>query len=154
MTSTDDQDDGEAASQQDYAERRRSPRSKKVLLSGVIVDLAGRNAHDCQIRDLSADGAQIALSQALTLKSEQYLLDTRNRSAHRVRVVWANAGRYGLSFLQTYDLRTSLPPELAFLDRVLLEAKMRQILKLIRQGIPADEARTLVGLDGDQLTLF
>jgi hypothetical protein len=149
-----DQHDDDTTRQQDYADRRKSPRSKKVLLSGVIVDLAGRNAHDCQIRDLSADGAQIALPQELALDSEQYLLDTRNRAAHRVKVVWTNSGRCGLSFINSYDLRTTLPAELGFLDRVLLEAKMRQILKLIRQGMPAKEARTLVGLDGDQLTLF
>ena len=140
--------------QDETPERRRLPRSKKVLFSGVITDLDGKTVLDCTIRDLSAEGAQIALANDVPVNSEAYLLDARNRVAHRARVVWSDAGRCGLAFVHTLDLSHPLPSELTFLHRILVETKLRQILRLTQQGISAEDARAIVGIEEEQLTLF
>jgi hypothetical protein len=141
--------------QQPPVDRRRLPRSTRVLFSGVIVDLKGKAVLDCTIRDLSVDGAQVSVSKELVVNSEVYVVDAHNRAAHRSRVAWSARDRAGLSFLATIDLSRTLPPELDFLKRILLETKLRQIMKLTRQGVTSATARAMVGLDEEeQLTLF
>jgi hypothetical protein len=145
----------QAAPQENFAERRRLPRSKKVLFSGVIVDLEGKSVLDCTIRDLSVDGAQIAVNKQLPVNGEVYVVDSHNRAAHRSRVAWSTPDRAGLFFLGTIDLTRTLPPHLDFLKRILLETKLRQIMKLTRQGVSSEKAKAMVGLDKEeQLTLF
>jgi hypothetical protein len=150
-----DDDKARGEPEEQFAERRRLPRSKRVLFSGVIVDLAGKAVLDCTIRDLSVDGAQVAVAKQLSANSEVYVVDAHNRAAHRARVVWSASDRAGLSFLATIDLSRELPPQLDFLKRVLLETKLRQIMKLTRQGVSSETAKAMVGLDKEeQLTLF
>jgi hypothetical protein len=150
-------DEGEPQGVQDEpgSERRRLPRSKGVLFSGVIVDLEGKKVLDCTVLDISVDGAQVAMTKRPPKGSEVYLLDVRNRAAHRSRIVWINGDRAGLHFLATIDLSRPLPLQLDFLNRILLETKLRQVLKLTQQGVSGDDAKTIAGFAGEeQLSLF
>ena len=130
---------------------RRSLRRQRVLLSGVISKANGESASDCVIRDLNTRGAQIECSMQFPLGTQLYLLDTHNGVAYDATVVWTTATRAGLEFVRSYAMRSPLPRELTFLERLLLEAKLGQVTRLIGRGIPAKQAITTVGLTEDQL---
>ena len=131
-------------------EQRHLPR-KGVLLSGVVADVNGENAIDCTIRDISVRGAQVQLPRALQLGDEVYLLNMRNEFAHLAKVARVNGDLTGLSFIRSYSLEVTTPPRLAFLGRLLIEAKLRQVRALIEFGVPVEAATCLVGLTEDYL---
>jgi len=138
------------------AERRRLPR-RKVLFSGVIADATGKDEIDCTIRDITVRGAQVQLSRTLTRDAEIFLVDTRSDIAHLASVAWVKADRAGLSFVRSYLLDGSLgslPPQLAFLRRLLIEARVRQVHALIRRGVPVEEATRFVGLGEECIERF
>jgi hypothetical protein len=130
---------------------RRSPLRKDAFLSGIIVDLDGKGSSDCVIRDISARGASISLCKTLLVGAQTILLDTGNRVAHFARVVWSNAGRCGLLFVRTYPMNKGLPPRLAFLWRLLLEANLHQAQRAVATGIPADVALASIGLTREHI---
>lgn len=125
---------------------RRTPSRKDAFLSGTIVDIDGKGSSDCVIRDISARGASVTLCKTLSPGAQTILLDRGNRVAHFARVVWSNAGRCGLSFVRTYPMSKGLPPRLAFLWRLLLEANLQQAQRAVATGVPADVALASVGL--------
>jgi hypothetical protein len=127
------------------SERRRPPR-KDAFLNGVLIDIDGKGSSDCVIRDITARGASISLCKMLPAGAQTILLDTGNRMAHFARVVWSNAGRCGLLFVRSYPMDRALPPRLAFLWRLLLEANLRQAQRAVATGIPADTALASIGL--------
>jgi hypothetical protein len=131
-------------------ERRHLPR-KKVLLSGVVAEVNGENAIDCTIRDINVRGAQVQLPRALKSGHEVYLLNTRNEIAYLAKVAWINGDLTGLSFIRSYSLEVTTPPQLAFLWRLLIEAKLRQVLALTEFGVPVEAATGFVGLTEDYL---
>jgi hypothetical protein len=134
-------------------EQRQVPR-KRVLLGGVLVDPNGENATDCTIRDISIRGAKIEGSRRLQIADELYLLNTRNETAHLATVAWTKADQTGLSFVRSYSLEESLPPQLEFLVRLLIEAKFRTVNALMERGVPVVEATSVVGLTEDYLERF
>ncbi len=125
---------------------RRTPSRKDAFLSGIIVDIDGKGSSDCIIRDISARGASVSLCKTLPAGAQTILLDTGNRVAHFARVVWSNAGRCGLLFVRTYKMNKGLPPRLAFLWRLLLEANLNQAQRALATGVPADIALASAGL--------
>jgi hypothetical protein len=133
------------------AAERRGLRRQRVLLSGVISEANGENAKDCVIRDLNRHGAQVECSKQFPVGAQLYLLDTHNGAAYIATVMWTDSIRTGLAFVRSYAMRSPLPAELAFLERLLLEAKLRQVSGLIGRGIPIKQAITTVGLTEDQL---
>ena len=134
-------------------ERRRLPR-KRVLLGGVIADANGKNEFDCTIRDMNMRGAQVQVPRTLQLGGEVYLVDTRNESAHLATVAWINTDRTGLSFVRSYSLEVTMPPQFEFLGRLLNEAKLRQVRILIEHGLSVEDASRVVGLTEDCLERF
>jgi hypothetical protein len=127
-------------------ERRKPPR-KDAFLSGVLVDIDGKgSSSDCVIRDITARGASISLCKTLPTGAQTILLDTGNRAAHFARVVWSNAGRCGLLFVRSYPMNQALPPRLAFLWRLLLEANLQQARRAVAAGVSADTALASIGL--------
>jgi hypothetical protein len=75
-----------------------------------------------------------------------FLLDTRNHLAYLATIRWRKSKSAGVEFIRTYDLNSALPPELSFLEKLLIEAKLRQILTLERRGTPLEHAASIVGL--------
>ena len=102
-------------------EQRRAPR-KKVLLTSKLVYGDGAYVLDCTIRDISASGAFITLSQGRSIPSEVYLLDLANRVAYHASVVSERAHGYGIKFLKTYPLAQLMTPELRYLKRIWMES--------------------------------
>jgi len=132
------------------SEQRRPPR-KDVFLSGILVDVDGKGSSDCIIRDINARGAAISLCRTLPTGAQTILLDTGNRVAHFARVVWSNAGSSGLLFVRSYPMSRGLPPRLAFLWRLLLEANLRQAQRAVATGIQADTALASIGLTREHI---
>jgi len=120
-------------------------------MRAVVASVNGDNVFDCMIRDMNTGGAQIDYSKTLSVGEEVYLLDIGNRGAHLAKVVWTNSDRAGLSFLKSYAVGLGLPLPLKFLWRLLLEAKLKEIDRAIRQGIPVGLAFSTVGLAEEDL---
>jgi hypothetical protein len=136
------------------ADRRRMLR-QRVLLSGAIADESGENAIACSILEINGSGAKIQLSSwTLQHHSEVYLVDTRSEMAHFATVVWTDADRTGLSFVRSYSLDLTLPPRMAFLRKLLVETKLRQVRALTYRGIQVEEAASALGLSEDYLERF
>jgi hypothetical protein len=102
-------------------EQRKAPR-KKVLLTSKLVYGDGAYVLDCTIRDISATGAFITLSQRGSIPNEVYLLDLANRVAYQATVVSERSSGYGIKFLKTYPLAQISAPELRYLKRIWLDS--------------------------------
>jgi hypothetical protein len=139
-----------AAVKTEGSERRSLPR-KRALMDAVVVDLKGSNAVDCVIRDINARSAQITFSNDLPVGTQLYLLDTANKAAYQARVVWRRFDRAGLYFVQRHLLNWWLPARLKFLWRLFLEAKTREVYRLVTAGIPLELALSTAGMTRDQL---
>jgi hypothetical protein len=87
----------------------------------------------------------------LQLGGEVYLLNTRNEIAYPATVAWIMTDRTGFSFVRSYSLEATLPSQLEFLGRLLVEARLRQVHALIERGVPVEEATRVVGLTEEYL---
>jgi hypothetical protein len=134
----------------DPSERRRWPR-KEGLLSGVVADVNGEISFDCTILDMNPQGAQIAFSDKLPLGEQIYLLDISNLTAYLASVAWNNSDRAGLSFVQSCAIGLALPPGLKFLWRLFLEAKLRELDRVVAKGVPVGLAFRTIGLSDADL---
>jgi len=134
----------------DSSERRSLPR-KGVLLSGVVADLDGEIAFDCTIRDMNAQSAQIGFANKFPMVAQIYLLDTGSRTAHLANVTWSNSHSAGLSFVRSCAIGFALPPKLKFLWRLLLEANLREVDRVVAGGIAVGLAFQTVDLSEVQL---
>jgi hypothetical protein len=139
-----------AARQGSSSEKRKLPR-KKALLSAVIAELDGGSPMDCCIRDTTASSAQVSCSQTLPIGAQVYLLDTNNKAAHLARVVWCRSGRAGLDFIDSHAIGLALPAKLKFLWRLFLEAKLKEVYRLVAAGKALDLALSTAGLSEEHL---
>jgi hypothetical protein len=99
------------------AERRDSLR-QKVLLKGKIAYADGAFSMDCIIRDLSRNGARIALAKGQTIPTRTYLIDMRTGVAYECVVAWIRIPQFGLRFVSQHNLQYVTNPNLAFLKRL------------------------------------
>ena len=132
------------------SERRTLPR-KETLLNAVVADVNGETATDCIIRNFNARSAQISISKTLPIGAQIYLLDANNKAAHLARVVWGRSGRAGLVFIESHTIGLGLPHKLKFLWRLFLEAKLKEVYRLVATGIPLELALSTVGLAEEHL---
>lgn len=135
------------------ANRRALPRTS-VLWNALVASSDGRTAFNCVIRNISERGAEITSGKRLELNEQIYLLVTRNQIAYLASVVWTEAGRVGLLFGQSWDLHRGLPEELNFLRQPLTEAKLSQMLSLVKQGLPLEEAAGTVGWTAEEMEIL
>ena len=99
------------------AERRDSQR-QRVLLKGKIAYADGAFSMDCVIRDLSRNGARIALSKGQNMPTRAYLIDVRAGIAYECVVAWIRVPQYGLRFVSQHNLQYVTNPSLSFLKRL------------------------------------
>jgi hypothetical protein len=78
----------------------RQYRRTKSFLRGLIYDCRKRGAMNCMIRDLSEDGARIALSQTVALPEVIEFDIPQRELRRRARVVWRRKDEVGLCFSQ------------------------------------------------------
>lgn len=98
------------------AEGRKSERRQSAL-TGKIVYQRGIHAFSCTIRDISATGARIAFAEAHIVPNQFYLIDSRSRVVHDVKVVWVAYSQRGVRFMHSYAIDQRLPPNMEFLKR-------------------------------------
>lgn len=131
-------------------EQRTLPRTS-VLWTGVICEPTGANAFDCTIRNINARGAEVGSKKALAIGDDVYLIVPRSGSAYRGSVVWAQDGRFGLSFRQNHQIGPTLPSDLKFLRYLLVQTKLRQMLSLVQRSVPLDDAARVIGWTDDEI---
>ncbi len=79
-----------------FADKRRAASRGRTYLGGEIVSAAGIGEANCVIGSLSAAGAGLRASGAVPTK---FVLKTsRDKSAHRARLVWRKGEERGLAF--------------------------------------------------------
>ena len=99
------------------AERRVKPR-KKVLFAGVIVYGEGDFAINCRIRDLTETSARVTLPASQNLPDELYLINMKEQTAHKARMVWQRKNDIGLALEASHDLRKLSGRRLGYLVQI------------------------------------
>lgn len=84
-------------------DRRTTPRGR-VLFGGKILHGQAFTA-DCIIRDLSAAGACVRLSEHEVIPPNLHLIVVRDGMAHKARTAWTRPPFAGLAFESTHDLQ-------------------------------------------------
>jgi hypothetical protein len=84
-------------------DRRQSYRSR-TFLGGLIVFNQRTSTLACDVRDLSADGARIAISNTALLPDLFDLTITRKPMSVRARTVWRGIVTAGIVFVQEADV--------------------------------------------------
>ncbi len=97
---------------------RRDSLRQRVLLKGKIAYADGAFSMDCVIRDLSRNGARIALSKGQNMPTRSFLIDMRAGVAYEAVVAWIRVPQYGLRFVSQHNLQYVTNPGLAFLKRL------------------------------------
>lgn len=77
--------------------RRRTHRSR-TCLEGRVVFNHRQSTMDCIVRNLSANGARIALADYATLPDDFDITICRRRELYKATVIWRSATDIGLSF--------------------------------------------------------
>jgi hypothetical protein len=126
-------------------EDRRNERRRRVLLFGKLSDATGVDVVECAISNLSKTGAQVRLYTDHSFGDSTFLIDAKTSSAHLAKIIWRQGLRWGLRFTETYDLQKDIPAKLAFLKRLLIETKLRQVGLLEGKGFTLDEALDAIG---------
>jgi hypothetical protein len=104
-------------------ERRASVR-RRVLLTGKIVYLHNSFTADCTIRDLSEDGARIAVApEAVSL--DPFLIVVKDAVVHRSKTAWRNGSQAGLQFDDTVSLTGETPLHLRHAQGIWVELMPR-----------------------------
>lgn len=121
---------------------RRASRRQKSFLRGVVQFDKQRGGMGCIIRDLSADGARIIMSETVTIPNVIDLQIPRRGQTIRARVQWRRADEIGLAFNAASGAPS--PRESELLRRIAeLEAEVgtlrRTVKRLKRESAGADE---------------
>ena len=77
-------------------ERRTCPR-QRVFKRGIIA-IGGGGGFDCTVRNLSASGARIDVSDPVKLPEQFMLVIETDKMMRRCRPVWSDAERIGVAF--------------------------------------------------------
>jgi len=82
-------------------ERRRVARHR-TLKSGKIVVQSGRWVVDCTVRNLSTQGALLAIKSLAAIPEQFDLVLETTGEHHACRVVWRGADRVGVEFAKVF----------------------------------------------------
>jgi uncharacterized small protein (DUF1192 family) len=111
---------------------RRASRRQKSFLRGVVHFDKQRGGMGCIIRDMSADGARIILSQAVTIPNIIDLEIPQRGQTLRARVQWRRADETGLAFSEAPAAPS--PRESKLILRVAeLEAEIATLQRTIKR---------------------
>ena len=84
---------------------RRQVRARSFL-GGKLVSRDGQYSARCLIRDITSDGARIAISNDVVISSPLFLIASSDQSMYLARIVWRNASQAGLQFIERHSLGT------------------------------------------------
>lgn len=83
--------------------KRRTPRKTARARARVTFD-RGNTSLRCEIRDISATGAQVEIAGAKAPPAIIHLVDMPRRLAYEASVIWRRPPLYGLAFIETLPL--------------------------------------------------
>jgi hypothetical protein len=105
--------------------RRRE--RKRTLLGGKVVSHDGALCIDCTIRDISDEGARIAIPRDKIIPTHVFFVHSRSTDAYEAEVAWIKPPEYGLKFVRRHDLEVGVPQGLEFLkDQLRLLRKLHR----------------------------
>jgi len=120
-------------------ERRESRRQKSFLRGFVYFDKR-RGVMSCLVRDISAEGARIILSETVTIPDVVNLHIPQREQTLRARVQWRRGDEIGLAFTAAVPVAIAAPPSSELTERVAqLEAEiaaLRRTIKLLKRDNP------------------
>jgi hypothetical protein len=120
-------------------ERRISTRQKSFL-RGCIYYNKRRSAMDCLIRDISASGARLIFSTAVSIPDVVELYIPQKEETLRAHVQWRRDGEVGVAFAK--GAQAPAPPHESLAERVeRLEAEvasLKRMLKRLKSEVAAD----------------
>ena len=120
-------------------ERRRVPRLKSLLRGRVYFNNRGSTV-ECLVRDISADGARLALADDVTIPDVIELFVPQKDQFFRSHVIWRHGGEAGIAF--SVAEQSVLPPSEAteLAERVRkLEHEIDQLKRMLKR-IKSDAA--------------
>jgi hypothetical protein len=91
----------------DGAERRTSERRTQLLRIGALLDGRPERILRCSIKDLSDGGARLRVPVAEVVGDDVTLIDPRDGTERRARIVWRSEHEVGIAF--TGDVRLGRP---------------------------------------------
>jgi hypothetical protein len=80
------------------APERRHGRRQRALKGAVLITHSLSGALDCQIRDLSKEGARLRIPSTIGVPEEAHLLIPSEQRIAPVRVLWRTAVEFGVAF--------------------------------------------------------
>ncbi len=80
------------------AEVRRSERVRAFLRARIIFNNQNTTI-ECTIKNISASGAKIEISEALTIPAQFDLEVPQKSRTYRARMIWRDAGTIGVEFI-------------------------------------------------------
>jgi hypothetical protein len=84
-------------------ESRRQARARSFL-GGKLVSRDGHISARCLIRDISASGARISISNDIIIASPLFLIASSNQTIYVAKIVWRNASQAGLEFIDRHSM--------------------------------------------------
>ncbi|KQP06558.1 MAG: PilZ domain-containing protein [Methylobacterium sp.] len=132
------------------SEHRREVR-QRTFLKGRILFNKGASSMDCLVRDMSASGARLALTETSTLPDSFELYIPQKDKTYRSTLAWRRADGVGIAFaLEAAPASAPAPAE----DTTSLMALMRRVseleaenaaLRRLLMGAPVAAAGTAMG---------
>jgi hypothetical protein len=124
------------------AEKRSAPRTR-AFLKGKAIFNNRQSTLDCLVRDISATGARLEVSNAVLLPDAFDLYVAQKDATLRARITWRRDGEIGVEFEQPHA-PAAPPPDLS--SRVqLLEAEVglqRMLLAQLRADLDRLKGRS------------
>ena len=93
---------------------RRPATRKRTFLGCTVVFGEGTHSFACVIRNVTPAGARIGFEAGHSMPSSFWLINNRDRTAHKAHIAWATAKEAGLEFESSIPLH-QLPAELTYL---------------------------------------
>lgn len=95
---------------------RRPGVRKRSFLGCTVVYGDGAHSFACVIRDIAPTGARIGFEAGHSMPSSFWLINSRDRTAHKAKIAWSTAKEAGVEFESSIPLH-QLPAELGYLKR-------------------------------------
>jgi hypothetical protein len=112
---------------------RRNTRRQKSFLRGFVYFDKRRGVMTCLVRDLSADGARVIFSSAVTIPDVVNLHIPQREKTVRARVQWRRGDEIGFAFAEEETVPTT-QQESELLQRVAqLESEIAALKRTIKK---------------------
>ena len=113
-------------------EQRRVPR-QRAFLRGKLYFNNRLNVVDCTIRDISAHGARLIYSDAVTTPDELELYIPQKEQTLTVRVVWRRGQEVGVSFDEAAQVNHPMEPGDIAERFARLEAEIAALKRIVKK---------------------